>query len=197
MTYGSGLWGAINIHACTGENTQACTDANTQRRKCCYGCLVYLYFSVDFLWNQPGSSAVTDIVGESGPSRCFSYTSTLQSESCHNTAVHMCVRELWHEPSLNWGRATDTTQPQKQTEIQKQSHTHTHREAGPVEGNSNGKMKTENLPQHLCRQERLRDWDQQWCNFDQKTQTPPLKSSLKPTNAVVPCKLKNYSVKKG
>lgn len=29
MKYGSGLWGAINIHACTGENTQACTDANT------------------------------------------------------------------------------------------------------------------------------------------------------------------------
>lgn len=33
MTYGSGLWGAINIHACTGENTQASTDTHQTHSK--------------------------------------------------------------------------------------------------------------------------------------------------------------------
>ena len=95
---------------------------------------------------------------------------------CVRACVCVCVwererereKEHWEVPSLgfsDWGRAKDTTQPHRQTEIQRHTlslslslylshtHTHTHTHTGR---NSNGKRKTEKLPEHLHGRQRLR-----------------------------------------
>lgn len=159
MTCGPGLCCAINIHAYTGESTQACTDTHQTHS---WGCTVVSARLIMFS-NEPRSSAVRDGVRESSPPLCFSYFNNPP-----------CVWEFGEEPSLgcwDWGRATDTTQPHRYKN-------HRHDEVGPVEGNCNGKMKTEKLPQHLRRRERSGDRDQRRHSPHQEAQAPKKKSSL-------------------
>lgn len=157
MTYGSGLWGAINMHAQVKAHRHVQTQTYSCKEKLLWlVALSAIHFSEDN--SLKSSSAVKDTVrGVKVVLLGASATSTLQSESCHNTAVRVrvcvCVREKALRGTLiralrlrKSHRHNTTTQTDRDTETD----CLTHGEAAPVEGNCNGKMKTEKLPQHLC-----------------------------------------------